>query len=69
MKRTEIRKKGYDALVKELGIVGMIQFIQEFESGSGDYTKERHQWLDKFSFEEVIESIKENQYGEKEENL
>ncbi|PSF36653.1 hypothetical protein C7H19_13330 [Aphanothece hegewaldii CCALA 016] len=64
MKRTEIRKKGYDALVKELGIVGMIQFIQEFEIGSGDYTKERHQWLDKLSFEEVIEFIKERQKGE-----
>ena len=46
MKLAELRKQGYQALVESLGVVGMIRFLQEVEAGSGDYTAERHQWLD-----------------------
>ncbi len=41
----EIRRKGIKALVRELGPLGMARFLQQFESGSGDYTAERDQWL------------------------
>lgn len=41
----EIRQQGIDALTRELGTVGMIRFLQQFETGKGDYTAERHQWL------------------------
>lgn len=42
---SEVRKEGIQALTKSLGPVDMARFIQSFESGSGDYTKERHEWL------------------------
>ena len=42
---SEIRKEGINALSKTLGPVDMARFIQSYEIGSGDYTKERHQWL------------------------
>ncbi|RQD80730.1 MAG: hypothetical protein D5R96_08165 [Methanocalculus sp. MSAO_Arc2] len=47
MKKTisEIRKEGISALSKALGPVDMAPFIQSYESGSGDYTKERYEWL------------------------
>ena len=32
-------------LATVLGPVGMVRFLQQFETGSGDYTAERHQWL------------------------
>ncbi len=41
----EIRTMGLEALARELGPVGVIRFLQQFESGHGDYSKERHQWL------------------------
>ncbi|MBM4037713.1 MAG: hypothetical protein FJ290_04290 [Planctomycetes bacterium] len=41
----QIRRKGLCALHRELGPVGMVRFLQQFETGSGDYTKERHAWL------------------------
>jgi hypothetical protein len=41
-----IRKKGIEALTEKLGPVGMVEFIRQFDSGYGDYTKERHEWLD-----------------------
>ena len=37
----DIRQAGVEALVRELGPVGMIRFLQQFETGRGDYTAER----------------------------
>jgi hypothetical protein len=56
----EVHKKGYRALIKELGIADFIRFIQEFEKGEGDYTKDRHKWQDKYSVEEIVKEIKDN---------
>ncbi|MFA6331317.1 MAG: hypothetical protein WCX22_00045 [Methanoregula sp.] len=42
---SDVRKEGLQALTKSLGPVDMARFIQSFETGSGDYTKERHEWL------------------------
>jgi len=54
----EIRKIGIEALAKALGPVEMVRFIQSFDLGRGDYTKERSQWLNQ-SVEEIIREIKE----------
>jgi len=35
----EIRKLGIEALTMHLGAVGMIRFLQQGETGWGDYTK------------------------------
>jgi hypothetical protein len=48
-----IRKLGIDALVKELGPVGMAYFIRQFDSGEGDYTAERDELLKDFTLEEA----------------
>jgi len=50
----EIRHEGYEALVKALGFVGMLRFMQQFDNGRGNYTEERSQWLDKFSLEDIV---------------
>jgi len=55
---SEIRKIGIEALAKALGPVEMVKFIQSFDLGRGDYTKERSQWLNQ-SIEEIIREIKE----------
>lgn len=57
MNPVEIRKKGLDALNNALGPVGMIRFLQQYESGSGDYTKDRNQWLNDVSIDSVVEEI------------
>jgi hypothetical protein len=41
----QIRQIGRDSLNQELGVVGMIIFLQQSEMGWGDYTKDREQWL------------------------
>ena len=54
----EIYKEGYKILAKGLGIVNFIRFIQEFETGEGDYTKDRYKWQDKYTVEKIVEEIK-----------
>ena len=41
----QIRVSGLAALTRELGVVGMIRFLQQFETGHGDYTRDRFNWL------------------------
>ncbi|MCL2294954.1 MAG: hypothetical protein FWC36_08845 [Spirochaetes bacterium] len=53
-----IRKLGIDALTEKLGPIGMIEFVRQFDSGYGDYTKERHNWLDNLTIEDINDEIK-----------
>ena len=40
----QIRLVGLEALTRELGPAGMVRFLQQFETGKGDYSLERHLW-------------------------
>lgn len=59
MTLNEIRQKGLEVLSRELGPVGMIRFMQQFETGSGDYSIERHEWLQDHTVEGIYQRIKE----------
>jgi hypothetical protein len=48
----EIRQAGLKALQNALGPIGMIKFIQQYENGVGDYTKEKYNHPD-ISLEEI----------------
>jgi hypothetical protein len=54
----EIRREGFDALVERLGPAGAIRFIQQYEQGSGDYTRDRGQWLDSITVEEAVDEMR-----------
>jgi hypothetical protein len=53
-----IRKAGLEAVAKKLGPLGMVRFLQQFETGRGDYTKERDQWLKDMDIQEAISEIR-----------
>lgn len=40
-----------------LGVVDAIRFIQHFSPGEGNYTAERHQWLEQKSLDDVLGDI------------
>lgn len=63
----ELQRKGFQALVNNLGIVDAIRFIHQYDSGSGDYTEERHQWLDKLTMDEILADIEKRQQTIKED--
>ncbi len=54
-----LRKLGLEALTKALGPVGMARFLQQFETGMGDYTKERAQWLEDLDVKTITGEIKD----------
>jgi hypothetical protein len=55
----EIIQQGYQALVNSLGAVDAMGFIQHFTYGQGDYTRDRHQWLDQTPLENILESMRQ----------
>ena len=55
----QIRVAGLAALSRELGLVGMIRFMQQFEMGKGDYSKDRHEWLDQYSVDDIARMVRE----------
>ena len=58
MSPTVIRKAGIEAVAKKLGPIGMIRFLQQFETGRGNYTKERDQWLKDMDVQEIVSEIR-----------
>jgi hypothetical protein len=49
----EFERRTLDAIQREFGLGGLARFIMTYRSGRGDYTAERHQWLDSISIEEI----------------
>jgi hypothetical protein len=41
--------------------IGLVEFMRQFDSGYGDYTKERHAWLDNLTIEDICSEIEEKQ--------
>lgn len=52
-----IRQIGLNALAREPGACGMVSFLRQFETGYGDYTKERRQTLADVSIDEIVNDI------------
>lgn len=55
----ELRARGFDALVKTLGWVNAVRFIQQFEKSSLNYTAERDTALPPFDAAELIRRMRE----------
>jgi hypothetical protein len=59
MTLNEIHQIGLAALSRELGPVGMVRFLQMFETGYGNYSQERALWLKEQSVETIGQRIKQ----------
>jgi len=51
---TELRRRGLEILVRELGYLDAMRFLHQYETGQGDYTRERHQLLPAWTPEEMV---------------
>ena len=54
----QVRVTGLKALSRELGPVGLIRFLQQFETRYGNYTAERRHWLGEPTVPELVQEIK-----------
>ena len=55
---SDLNRQATELLVREMGITDALRFLSQFSSGSGDYTKERDQWLDDLSLQQIVSEIK-----------
>ena len=52
-----LRRAGVMALTKELGPLGMALFMRQYETGYGDYTEERDEWLGTVSIRDIEKEL------------
>lgn len=50
----ELRRRGLETLVRELGHVDAMRFLQQYYTGQGDYSRERGQLLPGWTAEEIV---------------
>jgi hypothetical protein len=50
----ELRCRGLEILVRELGYVNAIRFLLQYETGQGDYARDRDQILPAWSVAEMV---------------
>lgn len=50
----ELRRRGLEVLVRELGFVNAMRFMLQYETGSGDYAKQRDQILPDWTADQVV---------------
>lgn len=55
----ELRQRGFAALVTALGWVNAVRFIQQYEAGQGDYSRERDQLLPDWDAETLVRQARE----------
>ena len=59
----QIREQGLQVLRERLGIVGLVRFLQQAETGWGNYTEERHHWLDDPDLQSLAKEIQQKYPG------
>lgn len=61
MTPVQIQRTGMEVLVREMGVVGLIRFLQQFDMGRGNYTEDRHEWLDDLTLDEVLALLRQEE--------
>jgi len=44
-------------LRRELGLDGLARFLRLYRSGTGDYTRDRHRWLEGATLQEIMAEV------------
>ena len=57
----ELHRFGLDGISEKLGLPGLFRFSRLCTPGTGDYTRDRHKWLDKLDWDTVMEEIRQCQ--------
>jgi len=65
MTQEDIRIAGIEILSQHMGITGLIRFLQQTETGYGDYTKNRDDFLGQPTLGSLFEEIKNSKCNEK----
>ena len=53
----QFERHALDVLKRELGVDGLARFLRLYRSGPGDYTKDRKQWQEGLTVDQILDSI------------
>lgn len=54
----ELQRAGWEALKKQLGVVGALRFLLQYERGEGNYTKLRRELFKDETVKSLIDRMK-----------
>jgi hypothetical protein len=49
-------------LQREIGLDGLARFLRLYRSGSGDYTRDRHKWLNGATIQEIMAEVEHRSF-------
>jgi hypothetical protein len=53
-----VTQRAIDVLLKEIGIVNTVRFLNQFTTGYGDYTQERGALFKDLTVDEILSALK-----------
>ena len=53
----EFERHALSLLRRELGLDGLARFLRLYRAGSGDYTRDRHRWLEGATIQEIMAEV------------
>lgn len=59
LEKPQLRKKGFDILLKELGAVGFVEFLRDIGLQQTDYTSNRQSYQEDIPLDTLITQINE----------
>ena len=59
-----IDEEALQLLMRELGVANTARFIQQFTTGTGNYTEERKELLEGWTLDDVLEETKRRRRSE-----
>jgi hypothetical protein len=57
----QFEQHALSVLHRELGVYGLARFLRVYRAGTGDYTRDRHQWLKGLTVEELAQEFEGRQ--------
>ena len=57
MSDEDFERHALAVLQRELGLDGLARFLRLYRSGTGDYTRDRHRWLDGATIQEIMAEV------------
>jgi hypothetical protein len=57
MSDEDFERHALAVLQRELGLDGLARFLRLYRSGTGDYTRHRHRWLEGATIQEIMAEV------------
>jgi hypothetical protein len=53
----DFERKALAVLHREFGVDGLARFLRVYRAGTGDYTRDRHQWLQGTTVQQIADEV------------